>query len=107
MRTAARAYGRRVVGVVLSGNLDDGTAGLLAIKGRGGVTVVQDPDEALFSGMPRSAVENVEPAHVLPLGMIGPMLRDLAVAEVEEGAMPDELDEAFDLAEAVALEAAL
>lgn len=82
-RTAARAYGRRVVGVVLTGTLDDGTAGLQAIKTRGGVAVAQDPDEAMFSGMPRSAVENVEVDHVAPLSAIGPLLIRLAHERVE------------------------
>ncbi len=58
-RAAARAYGPRAVGIVLTGTLDDGTAGLQSIKSRGGLALVQDPNEALFTGMPVSAIENV------------------------------------------------
>lgn len=86
-RTAAKAYGRRVVGVILSGTLDDGTAGLIDVKRWGGVAVVQNPDEAAFRGMPSSAIENVEVDHILPLSSIAPLLVRLAHEPVvEEGA---------------------
>lgn len=86
-RSAARAYGPRVVGVVLTGSLDDGTAGMIAVKVRGGIAVVQDPAEAFSSGMPRSVLRYLEVDHVLPLARIGPLLAELA-------GQPVSLDEA-------------
>ena len=70
-RSAAVAFGPRVIGVVLSGNLDDGTAGLKAIKHRGGLALVQDPSDAEFSGMPQSAVNHVEVDEQPPLAAMG------------------------------------
>ena len=87
-RTAARAYGPRVVGVVLSGALDDGTAGLAAIKERGGITVVQDPGDALFPDMPRNAMEAVKVDYCLPTREIASLLVRLALEPVTETATP-------------------
>jgi two-component system, chemotaxis family, protein-glutamate methylesterase/glutaminase len=58
-RTAARAHGHRTIGVILSGSLDDGTAGLYSVKQHGGAALVQDPEDALFDGMPANAIANV------------------------------------------------
>lgn len=81
-RSAARVLGPRAVGVILSGTMDDGTAGLAAIHSVGGTTVVQEPSDALASGMPRSAIESVSPDHVLPATEIGRLLDQLARSEV-------------------------
>jgi two-component system chemotaxis response regulator CheB len=83
-RSAALAYGPRVIGVVLTGVLDDGTAGLLAIKHHGGVAVVQDPEDAMFAAMPRSALANVTIDHCVPLTKIARLL----VRLTSEGVAP-------------------
>lgn len=76
-RSAARVYGRRAIGVVLSGSLDDGAAGALAIKSRGGTVIVQKPEDAAFPEMPRHALKATEVDHCLPLAEIGPKLATL------------------------------
>jgi two-component system, chemotaxis family, protein-glutamate methylesterase/glutaminase len=76
--SAACAFGPRVIGVLLSGYLDDGTAGLAAIKECGGMAVVQDPRDALVPNMPRSALLNVDVDYTLPATEIAPLLVRLA-----------------------------
>ncbi len=84
-RSAAKAHGPTVVGVVLTGMLDDGTAGLKSIKAEGGVALVQDPEEAMFKGMPSSAIASVEVDAVLPLHD----LADKIVADLDEEALTE------------------
>ena len=92
-RSAAREYATRVIGVVLSGALDDGTAGLLAIKSRGGLAVVQDPADALYPGMPGNALEHVKADHVLAAASIGELLARLTaeLADEPQGPAPSDL----------------
>lgn len=77
-RSAAMEWGEGAIGVVLTGELRDGTAGLAAIKRCGGIAIVQDPADALAKGMPQSALDNVAVDHCLPLDRIGPLLVRLA-----------------------------
>jgi two-component system, chemotaxis family, protein-glutamate methylesterase/glutaminase len=70
-RTAAHARDSRVVGVILSGTRDDGAAGLALIKAEGGATVVQSPDDAMFPGMPSSALASSAADAVVPSDRIG------------------------------------
>jgi two-component system chemotaxis response regulator CheB len=83
-RSASVAYGPRAVGVVLSGNLDDGSAGLADIKRRGGVAIVQDPDDAEAPSMPDSAIEATDVDFILSAAQIGPKLQEIATAEANE-----------------------
>jgi two-component system chemotaxis response regulator CheB len=80
-RSAAQAYGPRVVGIVLSGGLDDGTSGLWTIQRLGGLAIVQDPQEAWAPSMPQSAMRNVPAADVLPARDIAALLVRLASGE--------------------------
>jgi two-component system, chemotaxis family, protein-glutamate methylesterase/glutaminase len=87
-RSAARAHGLRAVGVVLSGVLDDGAAGLLAIKVMGGIAIVQDPDDALYPSMPHNAIEHVKVDHVAPVPTIAEILGELAMEPPVPGPDP-------------------
>ncbi|MEU0529492.1 chemotaxis protein CheB [Amycolatopsis tolypomycina] len=82
-RSAALTHGPKAVGVVLSGVLDDGAAGLRAIVDRGGVAVVQDPVDALYSGMPANALALVDTEHVVQAVELGALLDKLVRMPVE------------------------
>lgn len=90
--SAAEAFGTRAIGVVLTGNLNDGTAGLHDIRTRGGLGVVQDPSDAMSPGMPRSALERVGADHTATLARMPALLcrlaRDLAGSRLPVGTGP-------------------
>jgi len=83
-RSAARVYGRRVIAVLLSGLSDDGSAGLMAVRRRGGVAIVQDPEEAKSGEMPRRALQYGGADYILPAAEIGPQLQALTNAQEDE-----------------------
>ena len=94
-RSAAQVYGPAAIGVILTGNLDDGTAGLWAIKALGGVAIVQDPADALCPSMPRSALQQVKVDHCVPLAQITPLLVTLTATPLEAAertAVPDHVN---------------
>jgi two-component system chemotaxis response regulator CheB len=77
-RSAAEVFGPRVIGVILTGQLNDGTAGLFEIKRRGGIAIAQDPRDAEFPAMPRSAIEHVAIDHRVPVSAMAKLLNDLS-----------------------------
>lgn len=101
-RSAARAYGSSVTGVILTGGLNDGTAGLFEVKRHGGTTVVQDPDDAENPSMPRSALRHVAVDHCVPLRDMAALLAAMvgkrqhgAFIEGVQAAMPKERGDAM------------
>lgn len=102
-RSVALAYGPRAVGVLLSGVLDDGVLGLGAIRARGGTTIGQTPEDALFPAMPTSAREAGVLDRQAAAGDIGAVLKELAQQDVEDPEMED--DAALELENRIAMKA--
>jgi two-component system, chemotaxis family, protein-glutamate methylesterase/glutaminase len=81
-RSAARSRGDRVIAVVLSGALDDGTAGLRVVQRAGGTTLVQDPADALYESMPRSAIRHGAADHVVEIDSMADAICELIDAPI-------------------------
>jgi two-component system chemotaxis response regulator CheB len=77
-RSAAATHGPHVVAVLLTGALDDGTAGLMAVKSCGGITIVQDPKDAAYPEMPQSALNAMDVSHCVPISEMGGLLEKYA-----------------------------
>jgi two-component system chemotaxis response regulator CheB len=91
-RSVARAFGRRAIGVVLSGSRDDGAAGLSSIVRRGGAAVVQDPADALYPWMPRAALAHVRADHVEPAAKLGGLIAGMTAMDLPSD-VPDQADD--------------
>jgi two-component system chemotaxis response regulator CheB len=87
-RSAARAHGDRVIAVILSGTLDDGTAGLQVVREFGGTTVVQDPEDAHYDGMPRSAIDHGLADYVVEIADMPALLCQLIDTPLESTSEP-------------------
>ncbi len=85
-RTAARAYNSRVLGVILTGMLDDGVAGLMMIKARGGAAIVQDPKDAFSGSMPAAAIKNVAVDRMVSISEMGRAITELVCDGQTSGA---------------------
>jgi two-component system chemotaxis response regulator CheB len=101
-RSAARVYGPRVVGVLLSGALADGVAGLMAVRSAGGLAVLQSPQDALFPSLPQTAQAIAGSDHVAPARDLGPLLAALVHQPVSSGGVAKMDDPILKAAEVVA-----
>jgi len=102
-RSAAVAYGERVIGVILTGLMDDGTAGMIAIKRCGGLSVVQDPNEAEYPEMPLSVLNNISVDYSLPLSQIGYVLfQFMETKQFLDTPVPEDVIREAEIAEKVA-----
>jgi two-component system, chemotaxis family, protein-glutamate methylesterase/glutaminase len=83
-RSAAYVYGARVIGIILSGFLNDGTSGLWSIKRMGGTTIIQQPDDAEYPQMPQNVLEYVEVDHTIPAADMGHLLQKLITEDANK-----------------------
>ncbi|MGB7340292.1 MAG: chemotaxis protein CheB [Phototrophicaceae bacterium] len=96
-RSAAQRHGKQVIGLLLSGTMDDGTVGMLEINAHGGWTIVQDPQDAQFGDMPQSAINYSHIDDVLPASQIADRLKELVQEEVTIFSAPYTKDPTIDI----------
>jgi two-component system chemotaxis response regulator CheB len=103
-RSAAASYSTRAIGVVLTGLLDDGTTGMLAIKRSGGTSIVQDPNEAEYPDMPLSVLDNMEVDYCSALANMGEIISGITQTTPEEKPAPDDVIIESEIAERVVVD---
>lgn len=102
-RSAAVSYTSYTIGVILTGLLDDGTSGMWAIKRSGGLSIVQDPNQAEYPDMPLSIINNMDVDYVLPLDAIGAQIANLASIDRVKTVAPDVVIKESEIAENTAV----
>ena len=103
-RSAAAAYSTRAIGVILTGLLDDGTTGMLAIKRSGGTCIVQDPNEAEYADMPLSVLNSMEVNYCIPLASMGEVILNVTQTTPEEKPAPEDVIIESEIAERVVVD---
>ncbi|WP_210465883.1 chemotaxis protein CheB [Rufibacter roseolus] len=99
-RSAAAAYGPRVIGIVLTGMLQDGTVGMEMIKRSGGITMVQKPEDAEYPDMPQSVLNEIEVDYVVPVSAMGELLQELVFVPASSSAeVPEDITYEASIAE--------
>lgn len=91
-RSAARNYGPRLIGIILSGNMGDGATGLMMVKSYGGLVIVQTPDEAAYSSMPNTAISYGQVDHILPIKEMASLLMRLVNENGKEKGTAGQMD---------------
>lgn len=103
-RSAAAAYNTRAIGVILTGLLNDGTTGMLAIKRSGGTCIVQDPNEAEYADMPLSVLNSMEVDYCVPLADMGAIIAGIVQTTPEDKPAPDDVILESEIAERVVVD---
>jgi two-component system, chemotaxis family, protein-glutamate methylesterase/glutaminase len=100
-RSAAAAHDHRVIGIILTGMLEDGAAGLVAVKRSGGTCIVQDPNEAQYPDMPNAALNNIKPDFVIPITEMGSAIEKVIRKPPRKASIPADVKEEAAISERV------
>ena len=101
-RSAATCFGNRTTGILLTGYLDDGTAGLIAIQRCGGISIIQDPADADYPDMPKNALNQMKPDYCIPIVEIGGVLSTIMTGKPKkQPAIPEDIIKEVKIAERV------
>lgn len=101
-RSAAASFGNRTIGILLTGYLDDGTSGLIAIQRCGGICIIQDPADADYPDMPKNALNQIKPDYCIPLSEMGGVLSTLVTRKSKkQGAIPEDIVKEVKIAQRV------